>query len=69
MFDRIGMLPYPNPSTGVVNFTSEFNIKIYNMLGKLVLEDKTSTVKLDKGVYLINISNENLNLTTKIIIE
>ena len=63
------MLPYPNPSTGVVNFTSEFNIKIYNMLGKLILEDKTSTVKLDKGVYLINISNENLNLTTKIIIE
>jgi hypothetical protein len=69
MFERLGMLPYPNPSTGVVNFTAEVDIKVYNMLGKLVLEDKTNTIKLDKGMYLIKISKENLNITTKLIIE
>jgi len=69
MFERLGMLPYPNPSTGIVNFTAEVNIKVYNMLGKLVLQDKTNTVKLDKGIYLIKISKENLNITTKLIIE
>jgi hypothetical protein len=69
MFERLGMLPYPNPSTGIVNFTAEVDIKVYNMLGKLVLQDKTNTVKLDKGIYLIKISKENLNITTKVIIE
>ena len=69
MFERLGMLPYPNPSTGIVNFTDEIDIKVYNMLGKLVLEDKTNTIKLDKGMYLIKISKESLNITTKLIIE
>ena len=53
MFERLGMLPYPNPSTGIVNFTAEVDIKVYNMLGKLVLQDKTNTIKLDKGMCYI----------------
>lgn len=69
MFERVGMLPYPNPSTGIVNFTVEVDVKVYDIIGKLLLEDKTNKIKLDKGIYLINISNENLNITTKIIIE
>ena len=39
------------------------------MPGKLVLEDKTNTIKLNKGIYLIKISKENLDITTKLIIE
>ena len=69
MFERLGVLPYPNPSTGVVNFTAEVDLKVYDMLGKLVLEDKTNTIKLNKGIYLIKISKENLDITTKLIIE
>ncbi len=69
MFERVGVLPYPNPSTGVVNFTAEVGIKVYDMLGKLILEDKSNTIKLNKGIYLIKISKENLNITTKLIIE
>ena len=69
MFERLGVLPYPNPSTGVVNFTDEVNIKVYNVLGKLVLEDKTNKIELSKGVYLIKISKDNLDITTKLIIE
>jgi hypothetical protein len=69
MFERLGVLPYPNPSTGVVNFTAEVDLKVYDMLGKLILEDKTNTIELNKGIYLIKISKENLNITTKVIIE
>jgi hypothetical protein len=69
MFERLGVLPYPNPSTGVVNFTAEVDLKIYDMLGKLILEDKANRIKLNKGIYLIKISKENLNITTKLIIE
>lgn len=69
MFERLGVLPYPNPSTGIVNFTAKVDIKVYDMLGKLILEDKTNTIELKKGIYLIKISKENLNITTKVIIE
>ena len=69
MFERLGVLPYPNPSTGIVNFKDNVNIKVYNMLGKLVLEDNTNKIILNKGVYLIKISKQNLNITTKLIIE
>jgi hypothetical protein len=68
-FERLGILPYPNPSTGVVNFKVQVNVKVYDMLGKLVLEDETNKIELNKGIYLIKISKENLNLTTKIIIQ
>ena len=69
MFERLGVLPYPNPSTGVVNFASQVDLQVYDILGKLVLEDKTSTIKLKKGMYLIKISKEGLSITTKLIIE
>ena len=69
MFERLGVLPYPNPSTGIVNFKDNVNIKVYNMLGKLVLEEKANRIKLNKGIYLIKISKQNLNLTTKLIVE
>lgn len=69
MFERLGILPYPNPSTGVVNFTAEVDVKVYNTLGELVLEDKVTSINLSKGVYLINISKGEIKLTTKIIIQ
>jgi len=70
MFERMGILPYPNPSTGVVNFASKINIKVYDSVGKLVLEsNNVFSIKLKQGFYLIEINKEDLNLTTKIIIQ
>ena len=70
MFERMGVLPYPNPSTGNVYFNEKVDIKVYDTIGKLVLEkDNISSVNLSKGVYLIKIEKENINLITKIIIK
>jgi len=69
MFERMGVLPYPNPSTGVVNFASKINIKVYDALGKLVLEaNDVYNIKLKQGFYLAKISKEKSNITTRIII-
>jgi len=70
MFERAGILPYPNPSTGVVNFKSTVDIKVYNLVGKLILEaESVSTIELSKGFYVAKISKDNLSITNKIIIE
>jgi hypothetical protein len=70
MFERLGLLPYPNPSTGVINFTAEVDIEVYDIVGKLIRkENNVLYVKLNKGIYLIKISKDNLNITNKIIIE
>ena len=70
MFERAGMLPYPNPSTGLVNFKTEVDVEVYDIVGRLILNSsKVSRIELNKGVYLIKISKESLNVTTKLIIE
>ena len=48
----------------------KMKVKVYNMIGKLVLEaNKVSSINLNKGLYLIKIEKENINLITKIIIK
>ena len=65
---------YPNPVNnilyykGIDNLT---NIKIYNIIGKNVKfnisENGIDISKLNSGVYFINYSNKNVNITKKII--
>ena len=69
-FSRLGVLPYPNPSTGVVNFNAEVNVQVYSIEGKLAYEAESITrLELDKGFYLVKISKDNLNITTKLIVQ
>ena len=69
-FSRLGVLPYPNPSTGVVNFNAEVDVQVYSIEGKLAYEAESITrLELDKGFYLVKISKDNLNITTKLIIQ
>ncbi len=69
-FNRLGVLPYPNPSTGLVSFNAEVDVQVYSIEGKLAYEAKSVTqLKLDKGFYLVKISKDNLNITTKLIIQ
>ena len=69
-FERLGVVPYPNPSTGLVSFNSTVDVKVYNTLGKLVLDASgVSNLRLDKGIYLAKVYKENLTITTKIIIQ
>ena len=69
-FSRLGVLPYPNPSTGVVNFNAEVDVQVYSIEGKLAYEAESITrLELDKGFYLVKISKDNLNITTKLIVQ
>ena len=69
-FNRLGVLPYPNPSTGLVNFNAEVDVQVYSIEGKLVYEvESTTQLKLDRGFYLVKIIRGNLNITTKLIVQ
>ena len=70
MFERMGMLPYPNPSNGLISFKSLVDVKVYDGLGRIIYhEDKVLDVELDKGIYLVTISKDEMSITTKIIIQ
>lgn len=74
---------FPNPSNGQIKisstqFTGKVAIKVADLLGRIVfdtIDENFSSVKsidlsqLQKGVYILNLSNETLNQTEKIIIE
>lgn len=78
---------FPNPNhDGKLNIQSESianestNIKIYNIIGALIMEQNINTSRpkieinlsnnnLAKGLYLIHIQNRNLNTTKKILLE
>ena len=43
---------------------------VYSIEGKLAYESENTTqLELDKGFYLVKISKDNLNITTKLIIQ
>lgn len=74
--DKINI--YPNPATDNIYFSNlleKTNIKIYDIHGKLVLENKIynkgyiNISTLDKGIYQVNFEGNNLNETRKLIIE
>lgn len=74
---------FPNPSNGQINisstqFTGKISIQVADLLGRIVY-DKTEEnfiseksidlSQLQKGVYIIKLSNETINQSEKIIIE
>ena len=74
---------YPNPTTGTVNITlpnseSKLSLSIYNITGRKVYEENeltgNSIKQIDmsansKGVYLLNIRNNEFNKTFKLILQ
>ncbi|MBL0046501.1 MAG: T9SS type A sorting domain-containing protein [Bacteroidetes bacterium] len=77
-----GFAIYPNPSNGIFTLTGNFksngkvSVKVFNMLGKVVYNESKSeannqnlTIDLSaqsKGVYFVEISNGNENVTKRI---
>jgi endonuclease I/chitodextrinase len=68
---------YPNPSNGnfsIDNSNKAFSIEIYNILGQKVFERKNadgsnlSVTNLNKGVYLVKITDDSKSLIKKLII-
>ncbi len=68
---------YPNPAKGntiYFNTNKHLNIKIYDVLGKLVMSksinnnnDYIDISNINKGVYLVRISSDNQSTTKKLI--
>ncbi|MBC8395468.1 MAG: T9SS type A sorting domain-containing protein, partial [Flavobacteriales bacterium] len=65
---------FPNPvknSLYISGDTSSYNIKIYSLLGQLVMAasnvDEVDVSSFAKGVYLIKISNESSTTTKRFI--
>ncbi|MBQ0147053.1 MAG: CotH kinase family protein [Flavobacteriaceae bacterium] len=74
--DKVDFLLYPNPTSDVLNIKSESNssisYSIKNMLGQNVENGVLTTQvlnvsKLDKGVYLIEINQDNKRVVKKFI--
>ncbi len=62
---------YPNPVTNILNISKEIDIKIYDMVGNLIIsENKTqqvNTTNLPSGIYNLNISYNNKIINNKIV--
>lgn len=72
----IAVRVYPNPSHGIFNIAigETCTAKIYNVMGKLVYSEEiegqsTFTLNLPSGTYFLNLFNEKLNVTKKLIIK
>jgi hypothetical protein len=65
------LIIYPNPVTDILNISKETNIKVYDMVGNLVISQEKITqidmTNLPKGIYNLNISYNNKNINNRII--
>ncbi|MBJ04894.1 MAG: hypothetical protein CMP65_03210 [Flavobacteriales bacterium] len=74
-----GLSIYPNPSNGIINIeldkNNNYSVQITDIVGKVVIDDKISSntsfdlKHLDAGVYFVNVSNNEISKTEKIVIE
>ena len=69
---------YPNPANGFVNITSQTsgnkNVIVYDILGKQVINttifsDRLDISNLTSGMYLLNISQNGVSSTKKLIVK
>ncbi len=69
---------YPNPAQGevtVIGLTTQATLTLMDVTGKIIHVNDSSksctlnTSMLVKGIYLLNIANESMNITKKLIIE
>jgi subtilisin family serine protease len=79
-YEQKNVLLYPNPANDFVNYSfhSDFNlkaIKIYDVLGKLVLlikdfnNNQFKVTNLDKGLYMVNFESDYSTFISKFIKE
>jgi Secretion system C-terminal sorting domain len=73
-----GLKVYPNPAKDFLYITSDNNttkqVEVYDVLGKVVLNTKTTNTPvnvagLNRGVYVVKITEEGKTATRKLVIE
>jgi hypothetical protein len=71
---------YPNPSNGIfvieLDVISKYDVTVYNVLGQTVLSTSTNTMitaidlsSFDKGIYTVELKDEEAIYTEKVIVE
>jgi Secretion system C-terminal sorting domain len=78
-FENIsGLKVYPNPAKDFLYITSDNNttkqVEVYDVLGKVVINTKTTNTpvnvaNLNRGVYVVKITEEGKTATRKLVIE
>ncbi len=62
---------YPNPVSDILNITQEIDVKLYDMVGNLIIfKEKTTQINmtdLPSGIYNLNIIYKNKNINNRII--
>jgi len=65
------LLIYPNPVSDILNITQEIDIKVYDMVGNLIIfKEKTTQIdmtNLPSGIYNLNINHNNKIINNRII--
>jgi hypothetical protein len=73
-----GLKVYPNPAKDVLYITSDNNttkqVEVYDVLGKVVLNTKATNTpiniaSLNRGVYVVKVTEEGKTATRKLVIE
>lgn len=76
-FSKASVSVYPNPSNGSLRIRTENNVSVelVDVLGKVVFASKNvnndsvlDISSLNKGIYLVKITGENINYTEKVIL-
>jgi len=65
------LLIYPNPVSDILNITQEIDIKLYDVVGNLIIsKEKTRQIdmtNLPSGIYNLNINKDNKIINNRII--
>jgi len=65
------LLIYPNPVNNILNSNKEIDIKLYDMIGNLVIfKEKTTQIdmtNLPSGIYNLNINHNNKIINNRIV--
>jgi Secretion system C-terminal sorting domain len=76
--DISGLKVYPNPAKDVLYISSDNNttkqVEVYDVLGKVVLNTKTTNApiniaSLNRGVYVVKVTEEGKTASRKLVIE
>ena len=78
--DEQSFTVYPNPAKDIVRLSTDNSqwttVRIYNVLGMMIEEIEINSNEIEinvsdykTGIYFINVSNEELNVTKKIVVE
>ena len=63
---------YPNPAQGQITVAGKGKIRISNLMGQVVLSqqiDGDASIRLERGIYIIEFSDGSTNCRTKIVVQ